>query len=257
MKTNSKIGAAIKTNSQNEEIPKCISVNVSPYTISRRTKYNSWNLKIQKALLENDKKLIDSLYNEMSKTLKKFLKGIVSKNKFLIKKAQGIWEGMSEPSFVIEFNELNEKVIEAIAKLGMEFDQDEVHVWSNDIVRSSNLLVLQEDGSFSTPFVMLTFKNEVPFMDITAGGYGIKGATLVDGNKILMYQSELPVETGKNGLKTTDEFMNSVNKIIAAYKANIKATERGYSKLWRFTRDELAGVSTSYEQVLKHILKAA
>ena len=51
--------------------------------------------------------------------------------------------------------------------------------------------------------------------------------------------------------------MNSVNNIIAAYKANIKAIERGYTKLWRFTRDELAGVSTSYEQVLKHILKAA
>jgi hypothetical protein len=240
-------------NSQKLERAQGITVGITPYSLNRKTKYTKWNWKFDRASIQNNTKAISQLMTDMNSQISAMLVQIVPQSKFRIHNAIGVWEGKNEPSFIIDFDELSDNNIKAIAKLGMEFSQDEVHCWSKDIDKSTRPLVLQEDGSFSTPYVILSFKDEVPYKEITSGGYGIKGATILEGNKLLMYQSVLPVESGKNALKQTHDFMSSIFKIVKAYESSIRAMEKGYTQLWRYTREKREGISTSYEQVLSNI----
>ena len=181
------------------------------------------------------------------------LKRVIPDEKFEVKEATGAWDGQSEPSFIIEFDRLNDDTLSALAKIADEFDQDEVHIRSNDIDYEAEPLVLQKDGSFNTPFVLMKFNGDVPFEDITSGKYGIKYGTVLEDNVLLLYQSELPSESGKTVDQSQKDFYESVNKIKDEYKNSIGGTEEGYTKLRRYSRNGREGVSTSYEQAISNL----
>lgn len=229
-----------------------ITAGLTPYANERLPRYNTLNQKIQEAKEAKDKKAEKAAVEEMRDDLSERIKRIIPGQDFKIKPATGLWQGGSEPSFFLEFDEVNDDVLAAIAKVADEFDQDEVHIRSNDVDPEADAMVMQPDGSYVVPSVVINFNNPVDFNEIMTK-FGFGGATGLGDNTILLYSSDLPAETGKTERQILEDFLNKVNKLKDESKGNVRDTKEGYTRLRRYSRDGREGVSKSYKQAISDL----
>ena len=231
-----------------------ISIGISPYAEDRIPRYHEIANQISLAKLNNNADRVKALTEELRQAVDDRLGRAIPNAKWKSTPIEGYWKGGLENSIFIEFDNLSDKTLAALAKLGLEFDQDEVHIRS--IVGDSNedYLSVQEDGSMLTVQAVIEFNSEKELVKIIPdihSKYGIEGASIIGGKNLLVYLAESA--SLEESPAQINDFKSKVERIVNENERSIRPFEGVFpTKLIRYSRGGIKGESISYKEAISN-----